>query len=161
MPRSILPGIRELNSIASWGVIAFAVVSATPVLAQQSERDVPAGSFIFQRDVPTRAAEDPGEPGKPEYVVLGGKDAVFGALGIRPMSDAEQAQVTADLAPRGNVVSDNVNASLDVLASDRAVSRSALAGEQGGGYVGGAISGAMSAIPAAMGALRGALGSDR
>ncbi len=152
-------GSSGWNGAALGIALAFAISGTTAVA--QDGRDVPPGSFIFQRNVDTRPAEEPGVPGKPEYVVLGGKDIVLGALGLQPMTDAEQAQVTADLAPRHNIISDTVSSNLDVLTSDHAASRSSLASEQGGGYVGGAISGAMSAVPAAMSALHSALGSNR
>ena len=144
------------------GVAAIALLLsvAAPARASEGDPDVPPGSFIFQRDVGPRAAEDPGVPGKPAYVVLGGKDVIFSALGLQPLSDAEQAQVTAALDPRRNIVSDTVGAGLDILTSDRAGTQASLNGERGG-YIGDTISGAMSTVPAAMGALRTALGVDR
>lgn len=159
------PGIGSFGrNGATWGIALALATFGTSAVAQDYQ-GAPPGAFIFQRNVETRAAEEPGVPAKPDYVVLGGKDIVLGSLGLQPMTDAEQAQVTADLAPQRNIISDTVSSSLDVLTSDRASTRSSLASEQGGGYVGGAISGAitgaMSAVPAAMGALRSAMGSDR
>ncbi|TXH01443.1 MAG: hypothetical protein E6R09_06600 [Rhodocyclaceae bacterium] len=152
-----MPGKGFCASVAA---VALVMSVATPAMAGEGDSDVPPGSFIYQRDVGPRAAEDPGVPGKPSYVVLGGKDVIFSALGLQPLSDAEQAQVTAALDPRKNIVSDTVGAGLDILTSDRAGTQASLNGEHGG-YVGDTISGAMSVVPAAMGALRTALGVDR
>ena len=154
------PRIMKSLRLRLSAAAALTVLAATPALAEENGQDVPAGSFIIQRDVDTRPAEVPGVPGKPDYVVLGGKDSVLGALGVTPMSDLEQSQVTADVPRQQNVISDTISASLDSFTSNRGAAQSSL-GSEHGSFVGGTISGAMSAIPQAMGALQSALGSGQ
>lgn len=143
-----------------WAVASLTMLTATPAIAQETDSGAPEGAFIIQRDVSTRPAEGPGTPSAPHYVMLGGKDTVLGSLGIAPMSDLEQSEVTADTPPRHNVVTDAVSPSIDHFTSDHGAAQASLASERGN-FVGGSISGAMSAIPTAMGALQSALGGGK
>ena len=143
-----------------WAVASLSILGTTPVLAQENENGAPEGAFIIQRDVDFRPAEGPGTPAAPHYVMLGGKDTVLGSLGIAPMSDLEQSQVTADTPPRHNVISDAIAPSMDHFTSDRGSAQTSLASERGS-FVGGTISGAMSTIPAAMGTLQSVLGGGK
>jgi hypothetical protein len=61
-----------------------------------------AGVFIFQRDVPTRAAQVVGEQAPPDQVVLTGPDSPFDAvMHIRePLSDLEAGAISGQ-APTG------------------------------------------------------------
>jgi hypothetical protein len=143
-----------------WAAATLSMLATTPAIAEENDSGAPEGAFIILRDVNVRPAEGPGTPAKPDYVMLGGKDTVLGSLGIAPMSDLEQSQVTADLPPQHNVITDAIGSSLDHFTSDRGATQTSLASERSS-FIGGSISGAMSAIPAAMGALQSALGSGQ
>ncbi len=146
--------------VRTWAVASLSILAAGPAIAQNSDNGAPEGAFIIQRDVDVRPAEGPGAPAQPHYVMLGGKDTVLGSLGIAPMSDLEQSQVTADTPPRHNVISDAISPSIDHFTSAQGGSQTSLASERGS-FVGGTISGAMSTIPAAMGTLQSVLGGGK
>lgn len=142
--------------LAATASVAF----AGPGLADQAERDVPPGAFVYMRDVGPRPAEGPNVPGRPSYVVLGGKAEVFDALGLDPMSDAEQAAVSATPAPNGNLITNTLNRSLESLHSSDAAGQASLAGESQS-LIGGTVGRAMSSLHSALGSMRRALGADR
>ena len=143
-------------------VLAAGIASGTmasPAMARPGD-NLPSGSFIYQRDVPTRPAEGPDVPAPPDYVVLGGKSEVFAGLGLSAVPDAEQAGMSGSIAGGGNLISDTVNRSLEALTNSRSAGDASMAGERGS-FAGGVVGQAMGSLQSALGAMRTALGSDR
>lgn len=149
--------MRRLVAIAA----AIACLGlASPVLAGPGDQDVPAGSFVYMRKADPRPAEGPGVAGKPSYVVLGGKAEILGALGLTPMSDAEQASVSADAESRPNRLTDMLNRSIASLGSSESTGQASLAG-QSGTIIGGTVGRAMGSMQSALGTMRVALGGSQ
>lgn len=78
---------------------AFCVMSAfllsfpTVAFAQSWSREG-AGTFIYQRDVPTRPAQVVGEPAPPAQVILSGPDSPFDAvMHLAPLTDLEAGAI--------------------------------------------------------------------
>lgn len=123
------------------------------------EDNLPSGSLIYQRDVPTRPAEGPDVPAPPDYVVLGGRAEVFAGLGLSAVPDAEQAGMSGSVNG-GNLITDTINHSLDALTNSRSAGDASMAGERAS-FAGGVVGQAMGSLQSALGAMRSVLGGDR
>lgn len=93
--------VRSIDSCR----ILFYAISASFVFvipqnsfAQSWDRDT-AGTFIYQRDVPTQPAQVVGEPAPPDKIILSGPDSPFDAvMGVgSALTDMEAGAISAQL----------------------------------------------------------------
>ena len=98
-------GHRSIDTIG-WAariVLLTAVTTAPAMAASPVSSDTPPGAIIYIRDVPTRQAQDPGQPGTPHYVLAAPQDVLTGILsvGLVPLTDDATSQITARTGAEG------------------------------------------------------------
>lgn len=147
------------------GIVVTLLISAlVPAGAKASEPsdNLPSGSFITLRQVPTRAAELPAPPAPPNYVVMGGRDEVVSAvdLGLTPLTDSEQSAVLARTTPMYQQFSQATTQGLDVMADRHGMDSRSIAQEQAGS-AGGIVRDNMGALSSALGVMRDVLGGGK
>lgn len=82
-------------------------VSAVPATAQSAQTEqyssafpIPPGAMIYGRDVPTRQAQLPGEPGRPDFVDAGPDEILLSSLtsSLARLSDEEAGSIAAPMS---------------------------------------------------------------
>lgn len=144
-------------------VAASAAVQA-PALAQDAASNAarPAeGQVIYSRDVPYGSAIGPRTPGREHTVVTGPTNLILHSLatGLEPISDDENAGISANTNSQMGLIGTNVALGMGALSSMGSSSSSA--SEIGTSQIsatGGAIGQATNALQNALGSLRGVLG---
>lgn len=159
--------IRKVDSYRTVATLVLAVASLALPEAAQAQPDpsgltLPSGSFIVLRDVPTRSAEIPAPAAAPDYVVMGGRAELEQALtlGLKPISDSEQASILADTSPTIQEFGAKLGQGVDLMADGGGAHSISLMQEHSGG-AGDTVRQALGALPTALGTMRDALGSGK
>lgn len=134
---------------------------ATPALA---DPNAPPGSITYIREVPTRRAYLPGEPGDVHAVRTAPTEVIFGALGVAaiPLTDEQAGAISAEAATLANApfgsALDQVNSALGAPGGSAVSQLDANSvGNNMIGSIGSAIGDSTSAIQGAIGSVVSAL----
>ena len=99
--------------------------------------DVPPGAIIYSRDVPTREAQNSGQPGTPHFVETAPPEIITGVLSsaMTSLSDEAAGQISASTGAAG-VMTISILAGHDSPSNPESIVMTGLGGSVGGSGLG-------------------------
>lgn len=143
-----------------------------PAIAQEASASPPAvatagageGEIIYSREVSNRTVGMNYTPGRTQTVVAGPTNLILGsvATGLRPISDGENAAISAAISTPVSTVQSSIALGLAAIPSAKSTGLGNVnIGSVQGSVIDGAIGQATGALGSAMGSLRSALGGGQ
>lgn len=128
-----------------------------------SNADTHPGQIVYSRDVPYGNATRRFDQGEANTVSTDPSALVSHSLliGLAPLSDAEQASVSAPLNRALDTTGSALQTGLSALSSAQSTDRDFTRAEGGASSVGGIISNSLSVLPSALGVIGKVLGDGK
>lgn len=160
-------GICRTISIVCCTAVTIGGVTLHPVSAQDAEypsnADTHPGQIVYARDVHYGTATRRFDQGEASTVSLDHSALISQSLlvGLEPLSDAEQALVSAPLSQAINTTGSALQTGLSALSPSHASEGDFTRAESGASAVGGLIGNSLSSLPATLGVISRVLGDGQ
>lgn len=160
-------GICRAMAIACSTAAAIGLVPVDSLSAQEAEfpsnADAHPGQIVFARDLPYGTATRRFDQGEANTVLLDHSSLISQSLldGLEPLSDAEQALVSAPLSQALVTAQSALQTGLSALSSTQSTNGDFTRAEGGATGVGGIVSSSLASLPAALGVIGKVLGDGQ
>lgn len=160
-------GVCRAIAIACCAAATIGGIPLYSVSAQEddypSNADTHPGQIVYARDVPYGTATRRFDQGDASTVTLDHSALISQSLlvGLEPLSDAEQALVSAPLSQAIDTTRTALQTGLSALSSSQASEGDFTRAESGASSVGGLIGNSLSALPATLGVISRVLGDGQ
>lgn len=160
-------GIFRAMAIACSAAAAIGLGPVHHLSAQEAEypsnADTHPGQLVFAREVPYGTATRRFDQGEASTVSLDHSALISHSLlvGLEPLSDAEQASVSAPLSQALDTTQSALQTGLSALSSSQSSDGDFTRAESGGTGVGGLIGSSLSALSSSLGVIGKVLGDGQ
>jgi len=162
-----ISGICRTVVIACFTAASIGLVPVHSLSAQEAEFpsnvDAHPGQIVFARDVPYGTATRRFDQGEANTVLVDHSALIAQSLlnGLKPLSDAEQALVTAPLNHALASTQSALQTGLSALSSPQSTNADFTRAESGATGVGGIVSNSLASLPASLGVIGKVLGDGQ
>lgn len=157
-------GKRRASAVVTCSVAMAAMIPLEHVSAQEdpwpSNADTHPGQIVYSRDVPYGSATRRFDQGDAATVRTDPTELIDRSLlvGLEPLSDAEQASISAPLSRAIGTSQTALETGLSALSSARSAKGDFTLAESGGTGVGRTITNSLGVLPGALGVIGRVLG---
>lgn len=157
-------GICRKMAAACCAIAAASLIPVAPASAQEdpfpSNADTHPGQIVYSRDVPYGSATRRFDQGEASTVNSDHSVLIADSLliGLEPLTDAEQASVSAPLSSGFDASRSALQTGLSALTTAQSAEGDFTRAEGGASGVGGIVSNSLSSLPAALGVIGRVLG---
>lgn len=162
IPRTIVRAYSLAISAASLAIMAPLAPAAAQEAVWPSNAEANPGEIVYSRDVPYGTATKRFAQGEARTVSPDQSKLIIDSLlvGLEPLSDAEQAGVSAPLGRSLDRVQTTIDVGLSALSST-SVSGDFTRSESGSSAIGGVVSQGLSVLPSALGVISKTTGNGQ